>query len=1245
MQRLSLNFLGGYEVAAANKQISAFRTDKVRALLAYLALEGARPQRRQRLAAFFWPESDHETALYNFRLTLHRLRQTIDAVAPGLTEPLFSITRSDIEFHIAVAEVDVLCFQQLLADCETHAHEDLYRCAACLARLQQAAALYRGELLAGFGLADAPAFEEWLLLRRETLHHLALLTLHHLAAAAETQGQLEQALVYAQRKLALDPYREETHQQVIRLFARSGLISQALAQYETCRRLLREEVGVEPDAETVALAAQIRSGKFEKAISEQGVESKEQRADEQSKIQNPKSKINPPHNLPAQLTPFVGREREVGELIQRLQDPGVRLLTLAGAGGMGKTRLALAAAQAILDLGFGISDLEPPMDNPQSKIANSKFPDGLFFVSLAPLSRASELTLAVADVLQLQLQGVDPQEALCNVLRGKALLLILDNFEHLLPPWPPSEGAATDAAAIQLVVEILQRAPAVKILVTSRQRLNVRGEHVYKVEGLAHPTDAPLAEAASAPAVQLLRQSVRQVEADFALSEANLPQALRICRLVQGMPLGIEMAAAWADRLSLTTIADQIAQSADFLAADWADAPPRQRSMRAVFDWSWQLLNDAEQCVLRQLAVFRGGFTLDAAVSVAGASVRVLTSLVQKSLLRHAEGRYELHELLRQFAEEQLDAVAEERTAVEARHSDYYLAFVAMRQRRLARQEPRQATDEIKVELANIRQAWTWAAAHTAAERAVTLRGVQFAASAYSLWQFYLITGLYAEGEAALRQAVEGIQAECKALEATLTSQTGSQSTSSGAGDGDEAALRYWQRLLSVLLAFEAYLLANHGKYRMAQTVGEQAVALSVAYGSPEGELMGLAALAQAHYHEGQAEEAERRARQVLQRIEQFSWPGDPPECVCDAQIAAHLYLGVMARNADQDAQARTHLSQVLTLCQPLGKARGMMHARLNLANLARYKQNYVAARQDYEEVLQIAAELGYRRGEAITLYELADVVRGLGEYSFALEQIARARTIAGEIGEPFLENYAQSDLGRLYTYLGDYARAGELVQQALAHHEHFALPDVMQDAWLAAALYYHHVGDDEEALHYATRCQQHAQAHNSRRYTAIAAIHMGYAWEGLGDWDAARQSYQAAVDLYQALDIQPARIEAQAGLARVQLAQGEQAAASRWVDDILPRLAAQASVGMDEPFLVYLTCYQVLVANRDVRATTVLQQGYDLLQQYAARIQEDALRRSFLQNVPVHRALQIEYADRRSSNNTDQGSVRYTDP
>src|SRR5262249_11094821 len=328
----------------------------------------------------------------------------------------------------------------------------------------------------------------------------------------------------------------------------------------------------------------------------------------------------PTHNLPAALTPLVGRAGELDQLAAWLTRPDCRLITLVGTGGVGKTGLALELARAHL----------------------ASFSDGVYFVSLAPLASADALASAIVRALDLAVQAGDLTAALVRALRHKQILLVLDNFEHLLD-------------GVGLVLELLQAAPGLRIVATSRERLNVRGEQCYAVQGLEYKPSATATDVAP-PAVRLFAQSAQRVQPEFSVSEANLPELMRIGRLTLGMPLALELAAAWVELLPLAEIAAQIERSADFLATDMHDLPERQRSMRAVFDWSWQLLRPDEQRIFRQLAVFRGGFTIAAAQTVAEASLRSLLRLVEKSLLQIDEGYYKIHELLRQFAAEQLTA-------------------------------------------------------------------------------------------------------------------------------------------------------------------------------------------------------------------------------------------------------------------------------------------------------------------------------------------------------------------------------------------------------------------------------------------------------------------------------------------------------------------------------------------------------------------------------------------------------------
>jgi predicted ATPase/DNA-binding CsgD family transcriptional regulator len=377
------------------------------------------------------------------------------------------------------------------------------------------------------------------------------------------------------------------------------------------------------------------------------------------------------HNLPPQPTPFVGRTTEVAEIAALLADPACRLLTLVGPGGIGKTRLALeVAARPLRD-----------------------FADGVFFIDLAPLSSPDNIIHSVAHALRFQFyESGDLRQQLLDYLREKCALLVVDNFEHLL------EGAP-------LIADVLNAAPDVKILATSREPLSLREEWIRHVEGMRYPADSRLDDVDSYSAVQLFVECARRIRRGFSLDD-EADCVARICQLVEGMPLAIELAATWLRTLAPTDIAREIEQDKDFLATTLRNIPERHRSIRAIFERSWMLLSGEEQAVYRRLSAFRGGFRQDAAEHVAGASLQALAALVDKSLLgRASSGRYGIHDLLQRFAEEKLDQSGEADAICDA-HAGYYADFLAQRIADLKGRRQLEALDEIEADLENVRTGW-----------------------------------------------------------------------------------------------------------------------------------------------------------------------------------------------------------------------------------------------------------------------------------------------------------------------------------------------------------------------------------------------------------------------------------------------------------------------------------------------------------------------------------------------------------
>ena len=650
---------------------------KTLALLAYL-LTTCRPHSREALSGVFWPEDDPETARANLRRALSELKQAIGGEA-------IDVDRSQVAMSPdCEVDLDVASFKQELARVRGHGHNSPARCPTCLAGLALAADLYTGDFMAGFTLPDSPAFDEWQFFEAESLRQSLGQSLEVLATGLAGQGEYERAIEYGRRWVALDSLHEPAHRQLMRLYAQAGRKDAALRQYAECARVLAEELGVEPEEETLALHQAIRSGQVGGPA--------QQSASSQPPGGTPSHTIL--HNLPLRTGSLIGRKNELEKILALLNpsDP-CRLLTLTGPGGAGKTRLAVEAAAML--------GSDPA----------AGFRDGIWFMSLAKASGKSSMLSAIAQGLGFSFppDSQQPERNLIESLQQKPVLLVLDDFDNLI-----------DEEPIGLLLDLLLGAARAKILVTSRARLACREEHVIVVAGLQTPGTDRTRAAEGYEAVQMFVRCAARIRPDFALTPENVGAVVRVCGLVHGMPLAIELAAAWVEVLSPAEIAEEITSSLDFLEARWQDLPDRQRSLRAVFESSWSSLGAVEREILMALTVFKGGFTRQEAGLVAGASLKSLLVLVHRSWLGYdARGRYSMHELLRQYAGENLAASAGVQEQVMRRFCAYYDAFLEEQVKALRGPGQREASAAIDREFKNIQTAWTWQVTHGAVETAV----------------------------------------------------------------------------------------------------------------------------------------------------------------------------------------------------------------------------------------------------------------------------------------------------------------------------------------------------------------------------------------------------------------------------------------------------------------------------------------------------------------------------------------------
>ncbi len=650
MSRLEIALFGFPEIKINGNPVETDRRKAV-ALLAYLAVTG-KAHSRDTLAAFLWPDYEQSSAYAYLRRTLWELNQMLgkgwfeaDRNAIGLVEGM-------------KVQVDTVEFERLTA---AQAEE---------ASLTRAIALYQGDFMVGFTVADTAPFETWQTQQARAYRQLFTSTLERLIEQKTRTGKYEIALPYTQRWLDLEPLDEAAHRTLMQIFVQLGDRVKAIQQYESCCQLLQDELGIEPQQETTQLYEQILRGEIS-GVS-QPVQGKTTTASQ------------PAMHLPLLPTPFIGRRQEVERIKALLHDLNHRLITMTGPGGTGKTRLSIQACSEMTGM----------------------FPDGVYFVSLAPVQAPEGVLVAIANALKFSFyqEAGSQQQQLLDFLREKRLLLILDNFEHL-------------AEATGLVGEILAISAGVQLVVTSRVRLNVPGEQLFQVSGMRIPEDVEVdkwqdleVEAKPFSAVQLFLERAHRVQPMFVLTRENVTAVIQICRLVQGMPLALELAAAWLELLQPDEIAAEIVRSLDFLEAHQVGVPDRQRSIRAVFESSWTLLSTQEQEAFLRLCVFVGTFSREAAQEVSGASLPVLLRLANKSWLQQtAEGRFQLHELMRQYGDEHLRTDEAAWRLAKERHSDYFARFVNEQSERMMGAEQLSGLKALAVEYeSNVKAAWDW---------------------------------------------------------------------------------------------------------------------------------------------------------------------------------------------------------------------------------------------------------------------------------------------------------------------------------------------------------------------------------------------------------------------------------------------------------------------------------------------------------------------------------------------------------
>ena len=676
----------------------------------------------------------------------------------------------------------------------------------------------------------------------------------------------------------------------------------------------------------------------------------------------------PRTNLPVLPTPLIGRQRELFELNQLLRDPQCRLLTLVGMGGIGKTRLAIAAAAQVRD----------------------SFPAGVYFVPFASANSARFIVPVIADSVGFSFHHAshaDPKTQLFGYLKEKQVLLLTDNLDHLLIE-----------PGIELLAELLTNAPQVKLVTTSREALGLQDEWVYEVQGLPVPESIYEEGSEQNTSVELFLQRARRADVQFNVTPEDYPPIVRICQLVEGMPLAIELAAAWVRTLSCNEIAREIERGLDFLTVSARDLPARHQSMRAVFDHSWKLLTEEEQGVLLRLSAFRGGFRREAAEAVAGATLSMLSALVTKSLIRRSgAGRFDLHELIRQFAAERLAERPEEQSATQVCHGRYYLEYFSQAEGRLRSSAQLEALAELSAEMDNFRAAWDWAVAHgdyNSIEQ--TLR---------VFWLLYDTRGWFPEGLDILGHTVNALE------------------TSRGHSPSD----RTDQVALGHLLATRAWLAYRLANYEQAQAMLERSLDILRPLNEPRvlvESISNLSMLMEVTGNYTRALELYSEGLEIATAI------GD--RWFKAAFLTVYSALVGSTHGTVKPEIAHEQLQSVVSDWRLIGDPRYTAFGLRLLGQSALSLGRYDEARLVLEESAVLNSSVGDRWGVGSAYRGLGVVAQAQGKHQQAVDMFRKGLDTFTELGGSWWVGRVLAEMGLSVFDLGDDVEAGRLWRESL---------------------------------------------------------------------------------------------------------------------------------------------------------------------------------------------------------------------
>jgi predicted ATPase/DNA-binding SARP family transcriptional activator len=968
---LLFSLLGPFQIQHRQLGAITITSRKAIALLAYLLIESDHSHSREFLLGLLWPDLPTPAAQNNLRVTWANLQKALGTNASN-EQPTLIGDRLALRFNpFSDHELDIARFRALTEACRVHSHANRDDCAECAARLAGAVGLARGELLEGFSLGDCDQFDDWLLIQREHFRVQVISALEQLAVFQERTGQLAEADRSIRRLLIYDPLRESAYRQLMRVLARADQRSAALDAYETCRRVLAAELGLAPTVETVTLAEQIRAQVL--------------------------SESHAAHvDLPPVLTRFFGRQPESARLVDFLSRRTVRLVTLAGPGGVGKTRLAIEVAHRLAGV----------------------FAHDICFVELSGTDDERSVDDAVAAALRLPTNnGRSSTGAILDYLRDKNMLLVLDNCEHLVK------------ACARLVQKLCRESTGLTVLATSRVPLHLDEEHLIRLEPFAVPTihdtqRITVAEALRFDSVQLFTDRASQSLLQFRLTDANVLVVVRICQQLDGIPLAIEIAAAQARSLPIEAIAERLGQRFAWLNRQVGETLPRQRTLHTLIDWSCDLLNARERSALYQFAVFAGGWTLAAAEAVSTPGepcVEMLAQLVDHSLVVFGADagsqRYSMHETIRQFAQEQLRGSDHGADALE-RHARYYAQLVSHAVENQAGHALPERLRILQDDHDNLRAAFEWLLAH---DREQALGMVAQLGTNLNFWE---LGGFFQEGRRRLQRALEQTEGSVSIQRAHALLAASELSSAISDFEYGLQCARQAQDLFQHLGDQRGEIDASLKYYELAELAGETAdlrpqveEALRMAEGISytAGIAKARLVLGTIAFHAG---ENQASIQYMLPSVALWRELDKPFELAAALNRMAGALGAMKEYTAGQQAQ-----EECRDIYQSLGYQRGVALAIQNLGGFAFDLGDYARARANFRDSLRIRRDLGLQRGYAYSFEYIADVDEIEKRYERAVQLLAAAETLRVRIGAP-VEQINQKEnedaLARLRAQLGD---------------------------------------------------------------------------------------------------------------------------------------------------------------------------------------------------------------------------------